>query len=69
MSSKTIYKCNVCDKQIEKGHQRLYMVTVIVNWTEMISDGGIGTEKQKDTYHVHNDLSNHCMRKLWEILE
>ena len=45
------------------------MVKVTVDWTETVCDGGIGTEGHKDIYHVHNDFSNHCMRKLWDILE
>ena len=69
MTSKTTYCCDVCKKPIEGEHAELYMATVIVHWTETISDGGIGTEQHTDAYHVHNDMSHHCMHKLWEILK
>jgi hypothetical protein len=69
MSEKTHFRCDACGHTITEGHQELYMAKITVNWTETVNDGGIGTENRTDTYHVHNDFSNHCMGKLWDILE
>lgn len=69
MSSKVNYKCDVCGHAISGNHQKLYMSIVTVHWTETINDGGISTEGRVDTYHVHNDFSNHCLGKLWDVLE
>jgi hypothetical protein len=62
------YNCDVCNKKICEGHQQLYMVRLTVDSVETVSDGGITTENHTDVYHVHNDFSNQCMGKLWDIL-
>ena len=70
MSSKMNYRCDVCGHAITEGHQETYMVTITVDHTIQIDDGSCaGTEPSRDTYHVHNDFSNHCMGKIWDILE
>lgn len=67
MSQKTNYKCDVCGKLIQGRHQELYMATVKISWYEYHYDDG--SETPSKTYHVHNDLANHCLSKLWELLE
>lgn len=69
MSIKTKYKCDICGKEIKEGHQQYYMTKITVDWIETVNDGGICAEGRKDIYQVHNDFSNHCLRKIWEILE
>jgi len=68
MSSKTNYKCDVCGKPIEEGHQKYYMAIVSITYTYSI-DGCGETETTADKYHVHNDLTNHCMRKIWDVFK
>ncbi len=69
MASKTEYTCDVCKKPIEEGHQELFMAVIVVNSTIHENDGSAaGTTRCTDTYHVHNDFSNHCMHKIWKIL-
>ncbi len=67
MSIKTTYKCDVCHKAITGSHQQHYKAKVVVTHRER--DAGGETEDYTKTYHVHNDLTNHCMRKIWNILE
>ena len=69
MAQKNEFTCDVCKKPIKTDHQILYMGTVTIAWTETVVDGGISTQPHIDVYHVHNDMSNHCLRKLWDILE
>ena len=70
MSSKVDYRCDVCGHAICEGHQEYYMATVTIDWNAPIDDGSCaGTERQIDTYHVHNDFSNHCLGKIWGKLE
>ena len=69
MTESTYYKCNVCGKPITEGHQQLFMATVTIAYTAQVDDGSAaGTEHCTDTYHVHNDLSKHCMHKIWKLL-
>ncbi len=67
MSEKTSFKCDVCGHAITEGHQQLYMVVVKTKYTTY--DPNDSTSNARDIYHVHNDLSKHCMQKLWSILE
>ncbi len=69
MSQKITLTCDVCGKTVETEHQKLYMATITIDWTETISDGGVGTEHHSDTYHIHNDFSNCCMSKIWKLLK
>jgi hypothetical protein len=70
MSEKKHFRCDVCGHTITEGHQEYYMTKITVNSMAQIDDGSAaGTEGRTDTYHVHNDFSNHCMGKLWNILE
>lgn len=62
MGLKKKYTCDVCRKVISEGHSLLYMVEVIVRY------GDHGDDRHKDTYYVHNDFTNHCMGKLWDLL-
>jgi len=41
----------------------------IVTITYTTQDVGGETENITDTYHVHNDLTKHCMRKIWQNLK
>jgi len=67
MSLETTYICDVCGKPIKGRHQKLFMATVTISWYEYHFDDG--SENCSKTYYVHNDLSNHCLTKLWRILE
>ena len=70
MSEKKHFKCDVCGHAITEGHQELWMTTVVINHREQENDGSAaGHIDIKTIYHVHNDLSNHCMGKLWDILK
>lgn len=63
------YICDVCGKEIKKGHQQLYMVTITVDSVESIDDGSAaGHEDVSHTYHVHNDFTRHCMTDIWKLL-
>lgn len=69
MSSQQTYKCDVCGKKIKEGHQQYYMVTLKTDYLAQLDDGSCaGTELVRDTYHIHNDFSNDCMGKIWDIL-
>jgi len=69
MTKKVEYSCDDCGKPITERHQELYMATITIDYTAQVDDGSAaGTETRGDTFHVHNDLSNHCMRKLWKLL-
>ncbi len=69
MTKKIVYTCNVCGKPITEGHQELFMATVQINYTVHVDDGSAaGTERRDNTFHVHNDLSQHCLHKLWKQL-
>lgn len=69
MSEKTHYRCDVCRHVISKGHQELFMVTLSAEHMIQIDDGSAaGTERHVETYHVHNDFSNNCMGKIWDLL-
>ncbi len=69
MTKRVEYTCDTCRKPIEEGHQELFMATITIDYTVQCDDGSAaGTEEQKDVFHVHNDLSNHCLRKFWELL-
>lgn len=69
MGENISYTCDVCGKPIEKGHQELFSVRIVIHSTEHCDDGSAGgTEQVTNTYYVHNDLSKHCMRKIWDIL-
>lgn len=67
MSSKTKFTCDVCGKPISGKHQEYYKSTITITHREQDDAGE--TEDVTTTYHVHNDLTNHCMRKIWDILE
>jgi len=70
MSEKKTFKCDVCGHAITEGHQRYYMATLTIDHTIQIDDGSCnGTDSQTDTYHVHNDFSNHCLGKVWDVVE
>jgi hypothetical protein len=66
MTKQTNYICNVCKKPIEKGHQELYMATINVKGYSYKYDDE--SENWSNTYHVHNDFSKHCLRKVLEKL-
>lgn len=68
MSEKTNFRCDVCGHAICKGHQEYYMTKVTIDHRTN-TDGCGETDDITDVYHVHNDLGNYCMRKLWDILE
>ena len=69
MSEKTSYKCDVCGRVIKNGHQEYYMVILSADHLIQINDGSAaGTERVVEKYHIHNDLSNHCMGKIWDLL-
>jgi len=69
MSEKRQFVCDVCGHAITEGHQLLYMATVRVERTGQCDDGSAaGTEDVTEKYHVHNDFSNHCMGKVWDVL-
>ena len=69
MSQKKDYTCDVCRKLIKQGHQQYYMVTLSADHLIQVDDGSAaGTESVTEEYHVHNDFSNHCMGKIWDIL-
>ena len=60
------YNCNVCKKPIKEGHQQLYMATVTIEGYEYRYDDG--SENYSETYHVHNDFSNHCLSNIANLL-
>ncbi len=69
MTKKVAYGCDACGKPIEEGHQELFMATITIDCTVHCDDGSAaGTEEQQDVFHVHNDLSKHCLRKIWKLL-
>ena len=63
MAVKKIYTCDVCGKIIDTNHQEHFMVIIEVSHTDNES------YNHCTTYHVHNDFSNHCMGKVWDLLE
>ncbi len=70
MSSKTEFRCDVCGHTIDEGHQDYWMTTITIRSREHENDGSAaGSIDITRTYHVHNDFSNHCMHKVWDILE
>lgn len=64
---KVEYICDICGKKIKEGHQELYMVKIKISGTEYKYDDG--TNDWEEIYYVHNDLNNHCIRKILEILK
>ena len=70
MSEKTHYRCDVCGHSITEGHQQHFMGRITIQHQVQIDDGSCaGTEEDTDVYHVHNDFSNHCLSKVWDIVK
>ena len=70
MTEKVTYMCDACRKPIAEGHQELFMATITIDYTTHCDDGSAaGTEKCHDVFHVHNDLSKHCMFEIWKLLK
>lgn len=69
MSEKKHFTCDVCGHAITEGHQQLYMAEIAISYTVQLDDGSCaGVDGVTDTYHAHNDFSNRCARKIWDVL-
>jgi hypothetical protein len=67
VAKKTKYICDVCEKEIEGEHQLAYKAKVVI--TGMVYHYDDGHEDYEDVYYCHNDMSNRCVAKLYEMLE
>lgn len=67
MTERKKYKCDICGKSIEEGHQQTYMVTVRMSGMEYNYDDG--SSDWEEVYHVHNDMTNRCANNLFQLLK